>query len=264
MLPTFGAMLNIAIILVVTYLPTIPTYVLLIGAVCSGIFGNFSVINFACFSYASDVSSNSGRTRRIGILEAMTYLGATLSLVTGGAWVQQTDSFVGPFWCIFACYTVVLIYAMVALPESLKLNAYKKRRTQGGSIQYTSKLSQCGRDLKAVGLNLLRFFKLLFTNWKLTILIVTFFVVEINFLGITDVVIIYALGKPLCWEFELIGYFLAAKVFLNGVVCLVVLPILTYLKVHDAIIVLVGLFSGAAALVTLGVATQNWTMYLGE
>ncbi len=130
--------------------------------------------------------------------------------------------------------------------------------------KYNSKLRKCGRHMRAIGLNLLQFLKIFFTNWKLAVLIITFFVVEINFLGITDVVIIYSLGKPLCWNFDLVGYFLAAKVLMNGAACLLILPVLVYFKVHDGIIVLVGLISGAAALVTMGLATQNWTMYIGE
>ncbi len=270
-LPTVGALLNTAVILLVIYIPSTPLYVLLVGALCTGVYGNYSVLNFAAYSYVSDVSASPGRTRQIGILESMTYLGATLSLLIGGVWAQKTDSFLGPFWCIFGCYICVLLYTTVALPESLHLNTHSNRRSRlSGQVQYyhgnnyNSKLRKCGRHMKAVGVNLLQFLKLLFTNWKLAVLIITFFVVEINFLGITDVVIIYSLGKPLCWNFDLVGYFLAAKVLMNGAACLLILPILAYFKVHDSIIVLVGLISGAAALVTMGVATQNWTMYIGE
>ena len=262
-LPAIGALLNTVVILVVVYIPTVPVYVLLVGAFCSGVYGNYSVINFAVYSYVSDVSAVSGRTRQIGVLESMTYLGATLSQIVGGIWVEKTDSFEGPFWCILVCNLLVLIYTAVALPESLKLKT-RSKRPGGGQVQFHSKIHTCGRNSKKVVVNLVRFIKLLFTNWKLALLISTFFIVEINFMGITDVVILYSLGRPLCWEFDMIGYFLAAKVFLNGIASLLVLPILVYMKVHDGVIVLVGLLSGAGALVTMGVATHTWIMFLGE
>ena len=266
MLPAVGAILNTVVILVAIYIPSTPVYVLLVGAFCNGVYGNYSVINFAVYSYVSDVSATSGRTRQIGVLESMTYLGATLSQIIGGIWVEKTDSFSGPFWCILACHILILLYTLIALPESLKLNSHA--RPGSGNVQYyyhsVSKMTRCGRHSKKILVNVLRFLKLLFTNWKLALLIITFFVVEINFLGITDVVIVYSLGRPLCWEFDLIGYFLAVKVFLNGIASLLFLPILVYMKVHDGVIVLVGLLSGAAALVTMGVATRTWIMFLGE
>ena len=265
-LPAIGALLNTVVILVAVYIPRVPVYILLVGAFCNGVYGNYSVMNFAVYSYVSDVSAVSGRTRQIGVLESMTYLGAMLSQIVGGVWVEKTDSFAGPFWCILVCHLLVLIYTAVALPESLKLNT-RKKRPGGGQVQYhhsNSKIHTCGRHSKKVVVNIVRFIKLLLTNWKLALLILTFFIVEINFMGITDIVILYSLGRPLCWEFDMIGYFLAAKVFLNGIASLLFLPILVYMKVHDGIIVLVGLLSGAGALVTMGVATHTWIMFLGE
>ncbi len=267
-LPTLGGLVNTVIVLTVILVPNTSLYILLVGAALTGIFGNYSVLNFAAYSYASDISATSGRTRQIGILESMTYLGATLSLLVGGVWVQRTGSFLGPFWCILGCYVTVLLYTALALPESLHLNTYSRRSRLSGQIQYfhaksSFVLKQCALSVRVVGSNIVEFLKFLFTNWKSAMLVFTFFVVEINFLGITDVVIVYSLGKPLCWGFDLIGYFLAAKVFMNGVACLVVLPVLAYLRIHDCIIVLMGLVSGAIALVTMGLATQSWTMYLG-
>lgn len=263
LLPTIGAMLNTAVILVVNYIPSLPVHVLLVGAFFNGIYGTYSVINFAVYSYASDVSAHSGRTRQIGVLESMTYLGATLSQIIGGVWVYKTSSFAQVFWFILACQALVMLYTIIALPESLKLHR-RNNHLQHHSSHRNHLSHRCGKQLKELGLHLFRFLKLLFSNWKLALLILTFFVVEINFLGITDVVIIYAHGEPLCWNFDLIGYFLAAKVFLNGIASLIVLPILVLLKVPDAMIVLVGLLAGAAALVIMGLASVTWVMFLGK
>jgi len=265
-LPAIGSLLNTTIILLAIYIPKMPLEVLLFGAFCNGVYGNYSVINFAAYSYVSDISASSGRTRQIGVLESMTYLGATLSQLIVGLWIEKTKSYYGPFWCILSCQIVVLLYTIVALPESLKLNSYNRRNSHLQYMYYNkeSRLKKVRKHLKTICLNVVRFFLTLFSNWKLALLIVTFLVIEINFVGIIDVVIIYSLGRPLCWSFDIIGYFIASKVFLNGVAALVVLPVLVFIKLHDGIIVLLGLVSGAAALVTMGIATHTWIMFLGE
>ena len=93
---------------------------------------------------------------------------------------------------------------------------------------------------------------------------VMYFVVEINFLGITDVVILYSLGQPLCWTPDFIGYFLALKVFLSGLASLFLLPLLSTVGLPDTITILFGLASGATALVLMGIATQTWIMFIGN
>ena len=42
------------------------------------------------------------------------------------------------------------------------------------------------------------------------------------------------------------------------------LPLLVALRLSDASIVLMGLVSGAAALVMMGLVTQTWIMFLGK
>ena len=90
-----------------------------------------------------------------------------------------------------------------------------------------------------------------------------FFIVEINFLGINDTVILFSLGGPLCWTSDWLGYFLALKSFMNGVAALFILPLLVFCNVKDTTILIVGLVSGAAGLVFMGLSTTTWMMFIG-
>ena len=250
-LPVVGTSFNAGVILLVIYFGSVlPLSFLLIGSLVVGILGNYSVVNFAVYSYASDVSAVTGRTRQIGILESMTYLGGTLSLVLGGLWITKSNSFAPPFWLVISCNIVILVYVLVALPESWSLNS--------------PRFSGLRNLFRLVGNNLLGYFTLLFTSWRLAVLMFMYFIVEINFLGITDFVIFYSLGEPLCWSPEFAGYFLALKVFLNGMASLLLLPLLLAVGLSDAIIILLGLMSGVAALIIMGLATQTWMMFLGN
>ena len=270
-LPALGAALNTCIILEVAYLgDVLPFYMFLIGAFLAGIYGGSPVFNFAAYSYMSDITASSGRTRHIGILESMTYIGSTLSLLVGGFWVQRAESFAPVFWCVLACQLVVITYTLLALPESMQFSRNSEGERNSRSVynlkySRTHKLSSaCARFISGIGRNMLGFFRLLAMNWRVSILILVFFVVEVNFMGILDVVILFALRHPLCWSMNIIGYFLALKVFLNGLASLFILPILSALLVSDAVIIMVGLVCGALSLVLMGFATKTWIMFLGK
>ena len=273
-LPALGAIVNQVVVLLVVYLHhTLPLSFLLVGAFASGISGSFPVFNFAVFSYVSDVSSQTKRTLHISILESMTFLGATASLLLGGRWVNNIH-FTGPLFCIIAIELVIVVCVIVALPESVPkqrcAHQQQSTPTSQGSPPYPEQLSTrkpshhvCGL-LQLSCINLLAFLKLLFRSWKLVLLLGMFFVVEINFLGINDTVILFAQGDPLCWGTDIVGYFLAAKVFLNGLATLFVLPILSLVGFRDADLVVVGLVVGGAGLALMGFSSHTWMMFLGE
>lgn len=274
-LPALGAAINTGILLEVAYLrDQVPIYMCLIGAFACGLYGSYSVLNSAAFSYAADVTAHSGRTRQIGWLESMTYLGATLSLLVSGVWMRRDPTYTSAFWCVLLCQLAVMAYTVLALPESMYFVGQRCREEDAASplrSTYNRKYSQshkfshaCGRFLSAVRSNMCGFFKLLLTSWRVALLMCVFFVVEVNFLGVSDVVFLYALGRPLCWSMDTVGYFLALKVFCNGLASLFVLPLLVGLRLSDPLIVMVGLVSGGAALVMMGVATETWIMFLGE
>lgn len=264
-LPAIGSAFNAAVILQLVYLrESLPIAFLLIGSLVVGFFGNFSVINFAVYSYASDVSVCSKRTRQLGVLESMTYIGGTVSLLLGGVWIKTSQSYSPPFWCIIACNIIIVVYVIVALPESWILS---RRNVNGPEVNVRVDYY---RDegikvlCKSIGKNIFDYFALLLSSWRLALLMTTFFIVEINFLGITDVVILYTIGEPLCWTSDFIGYFLALKLFFNGISLLVILPILLAIGLSDTIILSLGLISGSSALVIMGLSTHTWMMFLGE
>jgi len=133
------------------------------------------VINLAAYSYGSDISNLASRTWQIGILESMTFMGSTLSLIVGGVWIKA-EGFVPPFWCVVACQIAIIIYTITFLPESL--------RSRGDGPSFRTLPAKCLNNLVGFG-------KLLLGSWKMILLLITFFVVEINFLGITDTVILF-------------------------------------------------------------------------
>ena len=274
LLPAVGTILNQnVVVLVLHYRDSLPLSVLLLGAAISGVCGSYSVVNFAVFSYVSDISVQAKRTLRISLLEGMTYLGATCSLLVGGVWVKS-GHFSDPLLCVIAINVAIILYVVVALPETVgsvqreglfqregSFQEEGESRREPQTLRMSIKLCQL---LLASLRSLLAFGRLLLGSWRVALLMVIFFAVEINFLGITDTIILFSLGQPLCWGSQLVGYFLAAQVFLYGVAALLVLPVLVFLGVRDEVVLVTGLLAGGAALILLGSATRTWMMFIGE
>lgn len=244
-LPIVGNMVNTIVMLAVVYSGTSHVHYFLIGGFLGGLLGNFSIFNLSAYAYAADVSTHSKRTLHIGVLESMTYLGATLSGIIGSFWLRS-GGFGPPLAFVIGLDLLVVAYVVVALPET---------------TVRSHDLRHCSVVRGAV-MNIVDVAKVSLTSWRVVVLLLIFFIVELNFLGITDTVILYTLGEPLCWSYDLVGYFLAASVFLNGVVSLFVLPFLTWTKVQDTSIVLFGLIAGAGSLLIMSFATKNWLMFL--
>eukprot|EP00731_Ephydatia_muelleri_P028076 Em0019g949a len=244
-LPIVGNIVNTIVMISVVYSNTSHVHYFLIGGFAGGLLGNFSIFNLAAYSYVADISTHSKRTLHISILESMTYLGATLSGLIGSFWLGS-GGFGPPLAFIVGLDLLALAYVIIALPGTL----------------IRSHELHCSSLVSGAATNVVEIVKVALNSWRMIFLLLIFFVVELNFLGITDTVILYTLGEPLCWSYSLVGYFLAASVFLNGVVSLFVLPFLTWIKFQDTSIVLFGLIAGAGSLLIMSFASKNWLMFI--
>lgn len=246
-----GGIINV-IVIIMSSSAALPKYVYLFGAGVAGLFGGFTVINLAVYSYMADISSLKDRTSRFGILESMTFIGGSLSGVVSGLWIKN-GHYTQPFYAVGLLYTIVFIIAISPhlIPESV--NTHDNNKITFNILKLTY------QNLKSfIGL-----FVCSEHSAALLLLLFIFLVVEINFIGLSDVIVLYSLGKPLCWSSDLIGYFLSAKVALNGIAALFLLPILSK-KLTDSVIVMIGLLSGAIALIIMGFAYHTWIMFTGK
>ena len=243
-----GGIIN-AIVIIMTSTAGLPKYVLLFGAGATGLFGGFTVINLAVYSYMADISSAQERTSRFGILESMTFIGGSLSGVIGGLWIKS-GHYTQPFYLVGSLYTVVFIITIIPhlIPESVDIH---------------DKITV--NVLKLIYHNMKSFIGLfVFSEYSVILLLLfIFLIVEINFIGLSDVIVLFSLGRPLCWSSDLIGYFLSIKVAFNGLAALFILPLLSK-KLTDPVIIIIGLFSGAAALIIMGFSYHTWIMFAGK
>jgi PCFT/HCP family folate transporter-like MFS transporter 1/3 len=248
-------MLNSVIVLIVQYTNPNGIGLYLIGGVISGLAGGLSVFNLSCYSYVADISSHGDRTSKIGWLESMTYFGATISSLVGGVWIMN-EGIGSVYLGIIGCLVSVIFYVILFLPPSVSHQSDLPTINQGEDHHPFYSVVTV-----AIVRKLCRFMKLVFSSWRIVILLFSFFILEINFLGITDLVVLYSITR-LCWSSDVIGYFLASKNLFNGLGALIILPVLSFLKFNDVTILVLGLTSGSIALIIMGVADHSWVMAL--
>ena len=250
--PAVGLSVNAFFVLLVWYLH-LPLEVLFAGQILSGFMGGYGTFNLGMFAYMSDITSTAYRTTRIGILESMIFLGGMLGNIIGGLWVRS-GNFAPAFWCIFACGIAVLLYVNVIVRES------RPKRRWSYQQHKCKAFFRCNNLVKAFSL----FVRFQYPYWPLVLAISVFVLVSINFAGIIDVVTLYVFDWPLCWSSKQLGYFLASKMGMNGVAILLFLPLLKKVGLSDLAVINIGLVSGVASLILMGLASHAWMMYLGK
>lgn len=245
-LPAGGACAN-AIISVLTFEFKWSINILLAGGLVAGLMGSYAMFNQAAFAYVADVSSSGQRTRRLGVLEAMIYLGMTLGSEIGGVWTQR-DGYGPPFWGVIVSLLAVLAYIAFFLDE-VPISATARTT----SLTLSSILHGFGLFFKP-------------SPHRRTRLVVLFAFVfaTINFNALIDVTIPYLRDQPFKWSFELIGHYLALGNLMHGIAAIAILPFLVRLGVTDMACIQIGIFSSMLSLVLLGLARVTWLVFMGK
>lgn len=215
--------------------------------------GGLAGILTASYSYIADVSSRKWLTLRYGILEAMTYIAGTVSLVIGGEWIQNSRcNFLSPSWLHFACIVALVPYVLLLVPESLN----KNDKTRRSSKLYT------GPKSLLQGLQI--FFGKRYSRWRLWFTLLTMTVVILNTSGAIVIITLFLLHDPLEWEPYLIGIYLSVNELVHGLSVLIFLPVLVICRVPDPLIALLGIGLSCAMYVCMGFVAETWQMFLGK
>ena len=128
----------------------------------NGLAGSFPGIIVATYSYIADISSNKWLTVRIGILEAMIFIGGSISLAISGVWLKETGcKFLNLMFLYLACNVGILLYTVFILPESLTRDQRRKRMRNKRS------------GFKVVARGFKIFFFKIYSRWRLWFGLVT-------------------------------------------------------------------------------------------
>ncbi|XP_007894718.2 proton-coupled folate transporter [Callorhinchus milii] len=245
LVPTLGLALQAAVYLLVVSL-SLPVACLLVGRLLSGALGDFSTLLAGCFSYIADVSDKEARTFRVAVLEACLGLAGMFGSVIGGQW-RKAQGYTNPFWLALALYLAAGLYAFFFVRESVSVAGSSKLFT---TEHYRSVWRLFASRRGENG-----------GRGQLCLYVLCLFIVITVHFGVKDVLILFELSSPLCWQSDLIGYGSAAE-HLTYLSSLLGLKLLQQC-LEDTWIAELGLMSNIAGLVVISVATTIPIMFTG-
>ena len=116
-LPLIGGALESAGMVANAYYFKASVPFIFIGNSLAGLFGSYATVLLSVFAYMSDITVKEKRTLRIGILEAMTFLGGFLGEFIGGVLLDHSG-FVATYSLTLSIQSLTLLYILCLLPES--------------------------------------------------------------------------------------------------------------------------------------------------
>lgn len=121
-IPVIGNTINgILLIIAAYFLEELPIAFLIPGAVVVGFTGSFGTFYIALVSYIADVTTDESRTKRLGLLESMVFLGGTIGLLMTGL-VLHVFGFTPVYVLVVGLQLCILLYVGWILEESLPVS----------------------------------------------------------------------------------------------------------------------------------------------
>ncbi len=117
-IPVMGSIINGFVLIISSYFIHLDLRYLIIGALSIGFTGSFGTFYIALISYIADITNEESRTKRLGILESMVFIGGTGGLLLAGIIIKNAG-FAAVYLFVVILYITILIYVGFKLKESL-------------------------------------------------------------------------------------------------------------------------------------------------
>ena len=198
-LPVFGCTLNcLCFIFVIIF--NLRLEILIPGALLQGMLGGYPLLLTGCLSYVADITTEQQRTFRISMVEITLLIAISCSQL-GVGYLIQGAGFLVTFYVLLGLLLIGIVY--VTIPYILLETRQPSDMTVG------HQLNGIWKDVK-----------LLFqtnTNkrrWRLCLLGMLSFILEIVLSGYITVIVLYVLDEPFCWTSIHVGFFLSGSIAL--------------------------------------------------
>ncbi|XP_039108314.1 proton-coupled folate transporter isoform X1 [Hyaena hyaena] len=243
-LASLGLLLQAVVSIFVVQLELHVGYFVL-GRILCALLGDFSGLLAAGFASVADVSSSRSRTMRMALLESCIGVAGMLASLLGGHWLRA-QGYANPFWLALALLIAMTLYAAFCFGETVKepkpARLFTLRHHRSLVRLYVTWAPEKSRRHLAL--------------YSLAI----FMVVTVHF-GAQDILTLYELSKPLCWDSKLIGYGSAAQ-HLPYLTSLLGLQLLRHC-LADAWVAEIGLAFNILGMVVFAFATITPLMFTG-
>lgn len=249
--PIFGSMVESVIILVVVHWK-FPLEFLLLAGFINGCCGFFPTFILSVFSYIADITKESQRAFRLGVLEAIAFVSGMMSHLTSG-WLIKKAGYRVPYLLIFSLHASSLLYVTFILPESRDKVQLAEMESNLLSIDH----------IRAIVAIFLRPRSDASARLRMCTLMLVSAIMMLCSIGFGSVIVLYALDRPLCCNSIVIGYYLALTFFVQALGGILGLKYLAAL-LQEHTLVQVASTSIVASLVAMAFVKTKTTFFLGK
>lgn len=225
----------------------------LVGSVIHGCFGKTAMVSMAVSSYVVDITPVDKRTKRLGTIAAMQFLGMFVGSLVGGLLIDGTNILTA-YCCVSFMNALVVLLTLVTLRETVDVGDKRdifpcKTFCRGQNVMESLQVITKSRESN--------------TKRCLIALFVVLFLHQTCRTGLTDVTLLFTEKSPLSWPTSWFGYLSALDNASMGIILLVFLPILSnVLKLTDPSISIIGLACACIRFVIMAWSNETWMVWL--
>ena len=178
----------------------------------------------------------------------LVFMGAVVSQLTSGFWIHKFG-FIVPTWIILGCYLVSGLWVIFFVPESHEKATHEKHNFF--DIKSLKVLVNIFRKQREVG------------RKSLLLLVFVVAILTLTTMGLEGVTNLFVMRSPLCFGPKLIGYFLAYRMFFDGLGGAVGVKLLGKFF-SELTTCKISVVSQIGEMVFLAFATRTWLVFVGE
>uniref|UniRef100_A0A3P9IAY9 Solute carrier family 46 member 3 n=1 Tax=Oryzias latipes TaxID=8090 RepID=A0A3P9IAY9_ORYLA len=251
-MPLIGSLIYASSFLTVSFFE-LNIYLLIGSSFLSSLFGGLGTFLGGCFAYIADLCKNERqRTLRMAGVDMMIGLLSGVAAISTGYFLRAAG-FNWPFLTSLLCQCLTLLYAIFILEETVKAP------NEGDIFDESTRRNA----LKYMVCGVYQTFSGLSSKCKILLALMMFIFTSFSFayVGGISLVTLYELNEPLCWNEVLIGYgsALSTTVFLTSFAGVAAL---TYCRVPQLLIILLGILSVASGMILMSFAKTTVLMFI--
>lgn len=159
-----------------------------------GISGDFTLLLTGCFSYMADITTDKQRMFRIVILDVFAFIGAGISQIAVGFWIDF-KGFFPPYLFVLSTVFLCTLYSICGIEDSLSQEKIAQK-SQSSTVHAFVKFFQNNTNNR---------------RWRIVLLLVILALRFIVFYSLSSITLLYGLGEPFCWNSIMVGYFSAGQ-----------------------------------------------------
>lgn len=264
-----GLVLQSLITVLITELE-IDVHYLILGAGLRGLTGGVAGIYTVSYSYITEFSQDKKKwlVIRIGMIETLSFVAVSLGLSLGGVAIEELNcDFSVPAFLVLGCVVCVFLYVTIATSDTPGQQVAGPSSAESPNLmppppaEKERKVHISPRALlQGAGM----FVKKGYPRSRLWFSLLVMVITVVNSSGVTAIITLFLLHKPLELPPVLIGGYLGMSDFIHGLVLVVVLPLLLSAGIHDGTIVTLSIMLTLAMNVILGFVDYAWQVFVGE